>query len=86
MNFTKIALAAAVTLVAAQAQAATVYLAGASATSANYRSALTTLCTSAGGTATTITNTTDTNLFAVKCSKNFSGLAGIDKSPCIFSK
>ena len=78
MNFTKIALAAAVTLVAAQAQAATVYLAGASATSANYRSALTTLCTSAGGTATTITNTTDTNLFAVKCSKNFSGLAGID--------
>lgn len=77
MNFTKIALAAAVTLVAAQAQAATVYLAGASATAANYRAALTSLCTANAGTATTITNT-NTNLFAVKCSKDFSGLVGID--------
>lgn len=77
MNFTKIALAAAVTLAAAHAQAATVYLGGASATSANYRSALTTLCTQAGGVATTITNT-DTNLFAVKCSRNFAGLPGVD--------
>ncbi|MCH8180488.1 MAG: hypothetical protein IIA02_11990 [Proteobacteria bacterium] len=75
MQFTKIALAAAVTLVAAQAQAATVYLAGASATSANYRSALTSLCS---GTATTYTNTSDTNKFAVKCSVNFTGIPGVD--------
>lgn len=80
MNFTKIALAAAVTLVAAQAQAATVYLAGASATSANYRSALATLCTQAGGTTTQITASapTDTNLFATKCSTNFAGIPGVD--------
>lgn len=75
MKFTKIALAAAVTLVAAQAQAATVYLAGASATAANYRSALTSLCS---GTATTFTNTSDTNKFAVKCSVNFTGIPGVD--------
>lgn len=75
MNFTKIALAAAVTLVAAQAQAATVYLAGASATSANYRSALTSLCS---GTATTITNPADANKFAVKCSVDFTGLTGVN--------
>jgi hypothetical protein len=80
MNFTKIALAAAVTLVAAQAQAATVYLAGASATSANYRSALATLCTQAGGTTTQITASSpaDTNLFATKCSTNFAGIPGVD--------
>ena len=75
MQFTKIALAAAVTLVAAQAQAATVYLAGASATAANYRSALTSLCS---GTATTYTNTSDSNKFAVKCSVNFNGIPGVD--------
>lgn len=80
MNFTKIALAAAVTLVAAQAQAATVYLAGASATSANYRSALAALCTQAGGTTTQITASSpaDTNLFATKCSTNFAGIPGVD--------
>lgn len=77
MQITKIALAAAVTLVAAQAQAATVYLAGASATSSNYVSALTTLCTRAGGTVTNLTSS-NTNVFAVKCSKNFSGIAGVD--------
>lgn len=75
MQFTKIALAAAVTLVAAQAQAATVYLAGASATAANYRSALTSLCS---GTATSYINTSDTNKFAVKCSVNFTGIPGVD--------
>lgn len=75
MNFTKIALAAAVTLVAAQAQAATVYLAGASATAANYRSALTSLCS---GTTTIFTNTSDSNKFAVKCSVNFTGIPGVD--------
>ena len=79
MNFTKIALAAAVTLAAAQAQAVTVYLAGASATSANYRTALAELCTAAGGTTTQITaSPANTNLFAVKCSVNFSGIAGVN--------
>ncbi|MEY2838178.1 MAG: hypothetical protein RJB60_477 [Pseudomonadota bacterium] len=75
MKFTKIALAAVVTLAAAQAQAATVYLAGASATAANYRAALTSLCS---GTATTITNASDSNKFAVKCSVNFTGIPGVD--------
>ncbi|MBH1987019.1 MAG: hypothetical protein I8H76_06845 [Burkholderiales bacterium] len=75
MKFTKIALAAAVTLVAAQAQAATVYLAGASATQANYRSALVSLCS---GTATTIISTADTNKSAVKCSVDFTGLPGVN--------
>lgn len=74
MKFTKIALSVSFALVAAQAQAATVYLAGASATSANYRSALVSLCT---GTATTITNA-NTNLFAVKCSVDFTGLPGVN--------
>jgi len=75
MKFTKIALAAVVTLAAAQAHAATVYLAGASATAANYRAALTSLCS---GTATTITNASDSNKFAVKCSVNFTGIPGVD--------
>lgn len=74
MKFTKIALSVSIALAAAQAQAATVYLAGASATSANYRSALVSLCT---GTATTITNA-NTNLFAVKCSVDFTGLPGVN--------
>jgi hypothetical protein len=75
MNFTKIALAAAVTLAAAQAQAATVYLAGASATQANQRTALVSLCP---GTATTIISTADTNKSAVKCSVDFTGLPGVN--------
>lgn len=75
MQFTKIALATAVTLVAAQAQAATVYLAGASATATNYVAALTTLCTGNGG---TVTNLGSGNVFAVKCSKNFKNIAGVD--------
>lgn len=74
MKFTKIALSVSFALAAAQAQAATVYLAGASATSANYRSALVSLC---AGTATTITNA-NTNLFAVKCSVDFTGLPGVN--------
>jgi len=79
MNLTKIALATAFVAVAAQAQAATVYLTGASATSANYKTALADLCTAAGGTATQITSTLDNkNMFAVKCSTDFSGLAGIN--------
>ena len=75
MKFTKIALAA-VTLVAAQAHADTVYMAGASATSSNYVSALTALCGSAGGTATNLSS--GSNLFAVKCSTDFAGLPGVD--------
>ena len=75
MQFTKIALATAVTLVAAQAQAATVYLAGASATATNYVAALTTLCT---GNAGTVTNLGSGNVFAIKCSKNFKNIAGVD--------
>jgi hypothetical protein len=83
MKFTKIALAAVVTLVAAQAQATTVYLAGASATAANVRSALVSLCS---GTKTTITYTgaltanitKASNLFAVKCSVPFTGLGSVD--------
>ena len=75
MKFTKIALAA-VTLVAAQAHADTVYLAGASATSSNYRSALTALCGSAGGSATELSS--GSNLFAVKCTTDFAGLPGVD--------
>ena len=74
MKFTTIALSVSFALAAAQAQAATVYLAGASATSANYRSALVSLC---AGTATTITNA-NTNLFAVKCSVDFTGLPGVN--------
>lgn len=75
MNFTKIALAAAVTLAAAQAQAVTVYLAGASATSANYRTALQNLCS---GTATTVINSSDSNKFFVKCSVNFTGIPNVN--------
>ncbi|MEK8086072.1 hypothetical protein WNB94_06640 [Aquabacterium sp. A3] len=75
MKFTKIALAA-VTLVAAQAHADTVYLAGASATSSNYRSALTAMCGSAGGSATELSS--GSNLFAVKCTTDFAGLPGVD--------
>lgn len=77
MTFTKIALAAAATLaVAAQAQAATVNLTGASATSIAYVKALKSLC---GGTFTVYkTDTTTTslgNFFTAKCSSNFTGLS-----------
>lgn len=77
MTFTKIALAAAATLVvAAQAQAATVNLTGASATSIAYVKALKGLC---GGTFTVYkTDATATslgNFFTAKCSANFSGLS-----------
>jgi len=75
MKFSKIALAAVVTLAAAQAQAATVYLAGASATQANQIAGLVSLCS---GTATTITSTADANKKAVKCSVDFTGLPGIN--------
>lgn len=77
MTFTKIALAAVATLaIAAQAQAATVNLTGASATSIAYVKALKGLC---GGTFTVYkTDATTTalgNFFTAKCSSNFSGLS-----------
>lgn len=78
MKVTKIALAAAVALVAAQAQAATVYLTGASATQNSYRLALQSLCADAGGTQTTIISPADTNLSAVKCTTDFAGLPGVN--------
>ncbi len=81
MNFTKIALAAVATLaVVGQAQAGTRYLTGASATSLNITKALIGLCTDATGAATIYKQDTTTsglgNFFTVKCSKDFSGLAG----------
>lgn len=77
MNFTKIALAVVATVgVVAQAQAATVNLTGASATSLSYAKALKGLC---GGTFTVYkTDTTATalgNFFTAKCSQNFNGLS-----------
>lgn len=80
MNFTKIALAAtAAFAVVTQAQAVTVNLTGASATSLSYVKALQSLC---GGTFSVYkTDTTTTalgNVFTAKCSANFSGIAGVD--------
>ena len=77
MNFTKIALAVVATVgVAAQAQAATVNLTGASATSLSYVKALKGLC---GGAFTVYkTDATATalgNFFTAKCSQNFTGLS-----------
>jgi len=80
MQMSKIALAAvAVVAFAGQAQAATTFLTGASATSVNYVKALKTLC---GGTFTvykeTTGNTSLGNFFTAKCSQSFSGLSGVD--------
>lgn len=77
MTFTKIALAAVATLaVAAQAQAATVNLTGASATSIAYVKALKGLCTGTFTVYKTDTSTTALgNFFTAKCSTNFTGLS-----------
>lgn len=80
MQFSKIALAAvAAVAFAGQAQAATTFLTGASATSLNYVKALQTLC---GGTYTVYKEATGTtslgNFFTAKCSQNFTGLSGVD--------
>jgi hypothetical protein len=90
MNFTKIALAAVATLaVVGQAQAATRYLTGASATAVNASKALIKLCQDApnSGFATVFKDSTSTsslgNFFTVKCyttaartaAKNFAGLS-----------
>lgn len=78
MKFTKIALATVVSLAAVQAhaQSSVVYLAGASATSSNYVSALNQLCANAGGTVTNLSS--GTNQFAVRCSTNFAGIPGVN--------
>lgn len=83
MKFTKIALAVVATAaVAGQAQAATAYLSGASATSVNYVKALQKLCTNASGTFVVYKNATGTtalgNFYTAKCSADFDGLSGID--------
>ena len=80
MQFSKIALAAvAAVAFAGQAQAATTFMTGASATSLNYVKALQTLC---GGTFTVYKETTSTsslgNFFTAKCSQDFTGLSGVD--------
>lgn len=80
MQFSKIALAAvAAVAFAGQAQAATAYITGASATSINYVKALKGLC---GGTFTVYKEATGTtslgNFYTAKCSQNFTGVAGID--------
>lgn len=80
MQISKIALAAvAAVAFAGQAQAATSFLTGASATSVNYVKALKTLC---GGTFTvykeTTGNTSLGNFFTAKCSQNFANTPGVD--------
>jgi len=80
MQISKIALAAvAIVAFAGQAQAATAFLTGASATSINYVKALKALC---GGTYTVYKEATGTsslgNFFTAKCSKDFTGLSGTD--------
>lgn len=80
MQISKIALAAvAAVAFAGQAQAATTFLTGASATSVNYVKALKTLC---GGTFTvykeTTGNTSLGNFFTAKCSQNFANTPGVD--------
>lgn len=80
MQISKIALAAvAAVAFAGQAQAATTFLTGASATSINYVKALKALC---GGSFTVYKEATGTtslgNFFTAKCSQNFTGLSGTD--------
>lgn len=90
MQFNKIALASAAAAVlgfAGQAQAltapagTTVYMTGASATSANYVAALKSLCTAAGGSAKVFKNNTNVgtlgNFFTVQC-QNAAGTAVVD--------
>ena len=80
MKFSKIALAAlAAAAFAGQAQAATTFLTGASATSNNYVFALKSLCS--GNFVVHKTSTaTDAlgNFFTAKCSQDFDGLTGVD--------
>lgn len=78
MKFTKIALAATLAFVA-QAQAATVNLSGASATSLAYVKALNSRCTTGFTVYKTDTTTTALgNVFTAKCGANFTGIAGVD--------
>lgn len=75
MQFTKIALAVVATAaIAGQAQAATSYLTGASATSLNYVKALQTLCSGSFAVFKETTGTSSLgNFFTAKCSTNFDG-------------
>ncbi|WP_290902695.1 hypothetical protein [Aquabacterium sp.] len=80
MKFTKIALAVVATAaIAGQAQAATTFLSGASATSINYVKSLQSLC---GGTFAVFKETAGVaslgNFFTAKCSQDFNDLAGVD--------
>lgn len=80
MKFTKIALAVVATAaIAGQAQAATTFLSGASATSINYVKSLQSLC---GGDFAVFKESTGTtslgNFFTAKCSQDFTDLAGVD--------
>jgi hypothetical protein len=80
MKFSKIALAAvAAAAFAGQAQAATTFLTGASATSNNYVFALKSLC-SGNFVVHKTTTATDSlgNFFTAKCSQDFDGLTGVD--------
>lgn len=76
MQFTKIALAVVATAaIAGQAQAATSYLTGASATSVNYVKALQSLCSGSFAVFKETTGTSSLgNFFTAKCSANFDGL------------
>lgn len=76
MQFTKIALAVVATAaIAGQAQAATSYLTGASATSLNYVKALQSMCSGSFAVFKESTGTTSLgNFFTAKCSQNFDGL------------
>jgi hypothetical protein len=80
MKFSKIALAAvAATAFAGQAQAATTFLTGASATSNNYVFALKSLCSGSFVVHKTTTATDSLgNFFTAKCSQDFDGLTGVD--------
>lgn len=80
MKFSKIALAAlAAAAFAGQAQAATTFLTGASATSNNYVFALKSLCSGDFVVHKTSTATDALgNFFTAKCSQDFDGLTGVD--------
>jgi len=75
MKFTKIALAVVATAaIAGQAQAATTFLTGASATSLNYVKALQSVCSGSFAVFKEATGTTSLgNFFTAKCSTNFDG-------------
>lgn len=80
MKFTKIALAVvATTAIVGQAQAATTFLSGASATSINYVKSLKSLCSGTFAVYKEATGITSLgNFFTAKCDVDFDGLTGVD--------